>query len=169
MDVAEVISELERNRKVFQHMLSGLPFEFITWKPNPKGWSILEIVCHLIDEEVEDFRARTKHALENPEAPLIPIDPAGWVITRNYAGRDFKMALEHLGQEREKSIIWLNGLVNPKWKNAIDHPDLGKITAYSFLCNWLAHDYHHIRQINNMKHSYLKENSGDSLTYAGKW
>ncbi|SNZ01981.1 DinB family protein [Flagellimonas pacifica] len=169
MHLDEIIHQLERNRKVFFDIFNNLPSDFVTWKPNTKGWCVLEIVCHLIDEEIEDFRARVRHALDTPEASLIPIDPAGWPVTRNYMDRDFETSVKRLGQEREKSIAWLKGLVDPKWENAVNHPEMGKITAHSFLSNWLAHDYHHLRQINNMRYDYLKENSGDSLTYAGKW
>ena len=34
------------------------------WKPTPKDWSILEIACHLLDEEREDFRVRLRSTLE---------------------------------------------------------------------------------------------------------
>ncbi len=169
MDVSNVIDELERNRKVILGTFQGLPSDFVKWKANPKDWSILEIVCHLIDEEVEDFRARTKHALEHPEAPLVPIDPPGWVISRNYRGQNFESSVERWQQERQNSIAWLRGLSNPKWENAVDHPDLGPITAQSFLNNWLAHDYLHIRQVNSIRRTYLLKSSGDSLAYAGKW
>ncbi|MGX1930824.1 DinB family protein [Flagellimonas sp. 2504JD4-2] len=169
MDAHRVINELERNRKVFYEILHELPSDFVTWKRDPKHWCILEIVRHLIDEEIEDFRTRVKHALENPIAPLVPIDPPGWAISRKYMKQHFETSVNEWYQERGKSIEWLKNLSNPKWENAVDHPDLGKITAGSFLNNWLAHDYLHIRQINNLRYCYHKENSGDPLTYAGKW
>jgi hypothetical protein len=43
------------------------------------------------------------------------------------------------------------------------------MTARSFLTNWLAHDYLHLRQILRIKHHYLKTESGESLSYAGAW
>lgn len=169
MDIDRIIRELNRNQKVFVETLSGMPTDFITWKSAPSDWCILEIICHLVDEEKEDFRARVKHSLENPDAPLLPINPQEWPKERNYLGQDFEESLRKFTNERIKSIKWLQELSSRNWENAIDHPELGKITAGSFLYNWLAHDYQHIRQINNLKHSYLKQNSGDALTYAGKW
>jgi hypothetical protein len=38
-----------------------------------------------------------------------------------------------------------------------------------FLCNWLAHDQHHIRQLNTLQHEYLREKTGEDLKYAGDW
>lgn len=169
MNLHTIIQELDGNGRVFKETLSGLSKDLVLWKDRPNGWSILTIVCHLVDEEQEDFRTRVKHALETPDKPLVPIDPVGWISQRNYEEQDFRTMLQRFLDERKKSIDWLHGLEGANWENSVQHPDLGKITAHSFLVNWLAHDYHHIRQINNLKHAYLKQNSGDSLSYAGKW
>ncbi|MEO9510793.1 MAG: DinB family protein [Flavobacteriaceae bacterium] len=169
MGVEEVINELDRNGKVFVLLLNGLSLDVVTWKSKPEDWCILEIVCHLVDEEKEDFRARVKLSLETPNGPLVPIAPEDWPRERNYLGQDFKESLERWERERLKSIAWLKALPKVNWENAINHPKFGRISARSFLCNWLAHDYHHIRQINNLKYSYFKVKSGDSLSYAGNW
>ena len=169
MEVPEIIAALESNGKVFTETLSNVPAAMIQWKSDPSGWCPLEIICHLVDEEREDFRARVKHALETPAKPLVPFDPIGLMTLHNYMGQDFHEMLQQFRAERQKSINWLRNLKEPNWEHAVDHPNLGKISARSFLFNWLAHDYHHIRQINNLKHAFLKQNSGDSLTYAGKW
>jgi hypothetical protein len=139
------------------------------WKPNPEKWCLLEIVCHLYDEEREDFRARTKHTLETPNAPLPPIDPQGWVEARNYLQQNYHDKLNNFLTERELSVIWLQTLSNAKWDNAYEHPKLGRMTAKMFLANWLAHDYLHIRQITKVKFDYLKQLTNEDLSYAGNW
>lgn len=169
MKVEEVIRELDRNRKVFRALLTDISEELITWKADSKRWCLLEIVCHLVDEEREDFRTRVGHALEKPLEPLTPIDPVGWPKTRNYLEQDFETAVKKWEQERIASVKWLCELNDQNWESAVNNQELGKITARGFLFNWLAHDYLHIRQINALKHAYLKHKSGDSLTYAGNW
>ena len=83
--------------------------------------------------------------------------------------QDFESVLQRFIEERRQSVAWLNSLQNPKWEQTVDHPEVGPRSAKKFLINWLAHDYHHIRQINRIQHAYLKHTSGDDLTYAGKW
>ena len=169
MELQSVIAELERNRKVFTATLADMPQALISWKVNPKDWSLLEIICHLVDEEKEDFRARIEHALSKPGTPLKPIDPAGWVQKRDYGGQDFEKKVQQLDKERQVSIAWLKTTTDLDWDNTVLHPEYGSMPAHSFLYNWLAHDYHHIRQINGIKYHFLKQNSGDSLEYAGNW
>ena len=169
MTLESIIAELERNRKVFRETLSGAPLEVIHWKNNPKDWSLLEIICHLVDEEVDDFRTRVEHTLTRPNEPLKPFDQIAWIVERNYKGQNFEAMLQRFDEERSASISWLKTTKDLNWDNTIEHPNLGVVSASSFLYNWLAHDYHHIRQINNIKHAFLKQSSGDSLHYAGKW
>ena len=169
MNHSEIINSLKKNKPVFQSLLNESDKTIITWKPSPEKWCLLEIVCHLYDEEREDFRARVAHTLQTPNDQLPPIDPAGWVSTRKYMEWNFEETVKKFLDEREKSIQWLIGLKNPQWKNAYQHPKFGSMSAEMFLSNWLAHDYMHIRQIVKLKFDYLKEISGEKLNYAGEW
>ena len=164
-----IIQELKRNQSVFQQLLQDVPSEMITWKTQPDKWCLLEIVCHLHDEEREDFRVRTKQVLENPSLPLPPINPPAWVTERKYMEQDFSAVLQKFLQERAVSITWLESLQNPSWDNVYHHPKVGPRSAWMYLSNWLAHDYLHIRQITRLKYDYLGHRSGVSLDYAGNW
>ena len=169
MDYNKIVKELKRNADAFKTLLDKLSEEQYLWKQNPDKWCLLEIICHLCDEEREDFRKRTKLVLESPELPLPKIDPVGWVKERKYTEQDYTKKLNEFPAEREKSIEWLTSLQNPNWENAYEHPKFGKMSAKLFLSNWLAHDYLHIRQITKLKYDYLKFISGEDLSYAGNW
>jgi hypothetical protein len=164
-----IIEELDKNRFVFENLLKNKNEEEYLWKPSPDIWCLLEIICHLYDEEREDFRARTKHTLETPNELLPQIDPQSWVKSRKYMEQDYSEKLNQFLKERELSIKWLRSLSKPGWDNYHEHTKFGKMTAKMFLANWLAHDYLHIRQILNLKFQYLKTLTDENLTYAGNW
>ena len=67
MNPKAIILQLAVNRDVFKPLLSGKTDGEYLWRPEPGKWTLLEIVCHLLDEEREDFRARVKHTLEHPK------------------------------------------------------------------------------------------------------
>ncbi len=163
------IQSLLANRNAFEHLLSGLNQEEYSWREREGKWSIIEVVCHLRDEEIEDFRARVKSVLETPEKPFVQIDPANWVSERKYADQDYKRMLTAFLSERDKSIEWLSSLTDPKWDNAYNHPKVGPVSARFLLTNWLAHDYLHLRQVIRIKYNYLHFYSGHKLDYAGEW
>lgn len=164
-----IIQELATNRDVFRALLSGLSEAVFFWKPTADKWCMLEIICHLRDEECEDFRTRTKQVLETPNKSLPPINPAGWVKERSYVQQDFQLTLTDFLQERDHSVEWLRSLDVPNWDNAYEHPKLGPMSAYLFLSNWLAHDYLHIRQILFLKRGYHEATANEPLDYAGNW
>ena len=169
MLVNKIIEELDRNKDLFKTLLSNTPQEAYYWKPEAKKWCLLEVVCHLKDEEQEDFRARIKHLFSTPEQPLTPFDPSNWVIERKYIEQNFNDVLNTFLEQRTQSIDWLKSLKNPKWDNHQVHPTFGHRSAKMFLVNWLAHDYLHLRQITRLKYDYLNTTSSENLDYAGKW
>ena len=169
MKTDQIIDHLENNHLTFKSLLAKKNVDEYTWRPDAASWSLLEIVCHLYDEEREDFRARIKNTLETPHIQPPSIDPPGWVTGRKYAEQDYAGRLKSFLKERRQSIRWLKGLDEPKWKNVYTHPTAGEMSAYSLLANWLAHDYHHIRQINRRCYEYLRSKSNVDLTYAGDW
>ncbi len=159
--------QLLKNKTVFQALFEGLEEQEYLWRPEKGKWIMLEILCHLLDEEREDFKVRMKSVLKNPEESLPKIDPAGWVISRSYASQNYNDTLNAFLKERDQSLKWLKGLSNPLWKNAFQHPHFGPMSAELFYTNWLAHDQRHIEQIIRLKYAYLKHISTESLDYAG--
>lgn len=169
VDLSFYINQLQTNVLTIQSTLSHLPNTQLIWRPAPEIWSLLEVICHLRDEEKEDFRARLQSVLENPLKEFSSIDPIKWVKDRNYSLSNFQEALKAFVNERNNSIQYLQSLKNPHWENAYLHPKLGPMSAKFILANWLAHDYLHIKQITKLKYDYLKEFSKENLSYAGDW
>lgn len=167
-DISLYIASLRANAETFQSLFN-VPVEHIKWKQKAEQWNLLEIACHLHDEEREDFRMRLKLVLESPGKPFPPIDPAGWVHSRRYDMQDFKTIVKKFIEERTISISWLLSLQNPDWGNIYVHPKIGPMSAKFILANWVAHDYLHIRQIARIKYDYLKWFSEEDLSYAGNW
>jgi len=169
MQVNEIINQLDLNYKVFDSLLSNHTLEQSKWKPSEDKWCLLEIVNHLYDEEREDFRARLGKILHQ-DSEWDPIDPEGWVASRKYMERDYSLTLKSFFDERKKSIEWLKNLRVDNWNVKVVHPKQGEFAAYEMLCNWLAHDYLHIRQIIRLKYQMLEAAlKPGELEYAGKW
>jgi hypothetical protein len=169
MDHSIVIDKLSENRQTFEGLLIYVSGAECLWRPSPDKWCLLELVCHLNDEEQHDFRARVRFTLENIKEDLPSIDPVGWVTSKKYIEQNYEEVLKNFLNERIKSIEWLRSLESPNWKSEYIHPKFGGMSAEFFLANWLAHDYLHFRQIITLKYNYLKDSSGFDIGYAGDW
>lgn len=170
MDPHSLIGRLESGAIALAGVTAGLTTAQAAWRPEPGQWSLLEIACHLLDEEREDFRVRLDHTLHRPGEPWPSIDPAGWVQARDYAARDFTATMEAFAVERRRSLAWLRGLVQPDWDAAYVHPKLGTIRAGDLLASWCAHDVLHLRQMARWHWRRLQDTAGPFDTgYAGQW
>lgn len=140
------------------------------WKPAPEHWSILEICCHLLDEEREDFRPRLESTLRDPGAawPSLALD--GVAEKRGYNQRDLAPVVAEFAAERARSVAWLRSLPSPDWATAYIHPKIGPIRAGDLLASWAAHDALHLRQIAKRLHGLAgRDGDGFSTRYAGEW
>ena len=164
-----VISEFERNKTIIQQLYADVDDDMLYWRRSKTKWCLLEIICHLYDEERLDFRFRTQWVLDKPNEIPPPFDPIACVEDHQYMVQNGSDMVKKWIKERDLSIAWLKDLKDPNWENAFEHPKRGRMSAKYFLSNWLAHDYLHIRQILKQKFDYLKLNTGTDLDYAGVW
>jgi hypothetical protein len=169
MDVQRAVLQLARSAAAIR-ALCAAPGLDVHWKPTEKKWSILEVLCHLGDEEREDFRLRLDLTLHQQEKEWPPIDPEAWVKSREYAERDPEAALADFLAERERSIAWLKGLGSPDLTKTYLHPRPRPLRAGDLLISWVNHDLLHIRQIVGLQHAWVEATSKPYESgYAGKW
>lgn len=151
-------------------LLADVPDEDARRKPSSGAWSIVEIVNHLADEEVEDFRTRVSLTLEDPSQAWPGIDPEGAVVERRHNEKPLAGSLERFAQERAESVVWLRSVKDPDWSRAYQHPKLGAMRAGDVMLSWCAHDALHLRQIAKRVYELaLHDGEGFSAAYAGEW
>jgi hypothetical protein len=161
--------ELALGAETIRGLVAGVSPAEARVRPAPDAWSLLEVVCHLHDEEREDFRPRLDVVLHRPEEAWTRIDPAGWVTARGYNERDLGEVLLGFLTERERSLAWLGSLSAPDWKREYRAP-FGPITAGDLLASWAAHDLLHTRQLVELRRArLLDQTTGHSTQYAGDW
>ena len=170
MDLDRVLLRLMRNANIVTALTADIGAAQPRWKPSPDEWSILEVVNHLYDEEREDFRTCLDIILHRPDDVWPPIDPPGWAAERRYNERDLGDSLTRFLAERQASLHWLRSLNNPQWDNQSTHPAGYIISAGDMLSSWLAHDFLHIRQLNELQYAYHVQNVVPyGVVYAGDW
>lgn len=169
MEINYAIQQLKGNEKIIRGMVDGISGEQARWRPEPKSWSILEVINHLYDEDRSDFRVRLDIILHNPGKPWPGINPQDWVTERSYNERDLAESVENFVREREKSIVWLDGLGTPDLET-IYESSFGSMRAGDMVSAWVAHDLLHMRQLVELKWAYTNYMLLPYETaYAGDW
>jgi hypothetical protein len=170
MNPEKLISEMEQSTEIIRSLTADFDLEEARFKPTPETWSVLEVVCHLLDEEREDFRQRLDIILHRPGEAWPPIDTAGWVTSRKYLEQDYTEALNDFFVERIKSLAWLKTLENPKWDQEVMAPWDKPIKAGDMFAAWVAHDNLHIRQLVELRRARIEKITQPyGVYYAGDW
>lgn len=169
MNLAKLVEQMTHQAQIIEQVVTNVSAEQTRWRPDDEGWSVLEVVCHLYDEEREDFRVRLDMMLHRPGESWPKIDPQGWPTSRHYHTWDLAETLQGFLTERKQSITWLQSLGVPDWDTVYQAP-WGDIPAGDMMAAWVAHDILHIRQLVELQYAY----TAHKLTpyrplYAGKW
>lgn len=167
MQLENAIQLLQQHSQAIAQLTEDVMPEQAVWKPSPDSWSMLEVMCHLADEEREDFRARLMHILNGTEAPQI--DPQTWIIERGYNQRELAAAVQGYLAERKASLAWLRSLNGADMEKSYADPAF-PLRAGDMLSAWVAHDLLHLRQLIELRYAWLQQQMQPySVDYAGDW
>lgn len=170
MDLATLMASMESFPAMLASSVAGLSDEEVRVKPPSGAWSVLEIVCHLADEEAEDFRVRVLSTLEDPSKPWPNIDPEGALAERKSNEKILAEELGRFTRERSESIRLLREVSDPDWNRTYHHPSLGELRAGDIMASWAVHDMLHLRQIAKRRFEQLSTAGKPfGTTYAGSW
>lgn len=169
MEFKLLYQELVRSTEMIRALLSGISQEEAQTKPDAKSWSILEVLCHLHDEEREDFREHLDLILHRQNEEWSGIDPQGWVNERKYNEQNFIEIEDKFFTERWTSLKWLDGLSDANWDTEYMSP-FGLMKAGDMLGSWVAHDNLHIRQLVELRRVNIESITKPyAIQYAGDW
>ena len=169
MTFETLYKELQHNTEMIRALLAGLTQEEAQVKPDEESWSVLEVVCHLYDEEREDFREHLDFILHRQNEEWHLIDPQAWVIERNYNEKNFSDIQQKFFNEREISLDWLKKLENADWETVYTS-QFGSMKAGDMLASWVAHDNLHIRQLVELRRMRIEIITKPyAVEYAGDW
>ena len=164
-----LFKELKNSTEMMRALLAGISQEEAQIKPTPEAWSILEVTCHLYDEEREDFREHLDFILHRQNEEWHVIHPKEWVTERKYNEQGYAEMRERFFAERLKSLEWLKGLEEKNWDTTYTS-EYGSVTAGEMFACWVAHDNLHIRQLVELRREHIERITQPyPIGYAGDW
>jgi len=139
-------AELARMPVAIDALVAGLDAAEGRARPAPEEWAPVEIICHLRDEETEDFGARLAVVVAGG-GEFAPIDPEGWARTRGYRDVALPDAMRAWSDRRRTTVVRLAALSPDALVGARPHARLGRLSGLDLLAAWVAHDRLHAAQL----------------------
>ena len=169
MDYPYLLVQFRAMPERLRALAAGLSPQQARYKPAADAWSVLEVLNHLVDEEIHDFRSHLDFILDPEGKQWEPLDPQGWVTERKYNERDLQSTLDNFQRERAASIAWLDSLGDIDWETPYVS-EFGTMRAGDMFACWVAHDGLHLRQLAELHRALLEQAVGDyDVSYAGEW
>jgi DinB superfamily len=145
---------LARTPRVLGALLRGMPSSAVE-APNPEGWSLKDIVAHLVDVEDGVMVERITRLLESDRPFIRSIDPPARLAAGDYAARPLSDLLDDLAQHRARHVPWLASLTADQLARAGEHDEAGEVYVVDLAHQWAAHDLTHLRQLAVMLQTHL--------------
>jgi dienelactone hydrolase len=148
------LAVIARTPAVLRALLADLPTDLIE-RPNDEGWSLKDIVAHLVDAEGIAFSERISRMLAEERPTISSIDPPARLREGGYAVRTADDLLDELERQRREHVPWLSGLTPQQLARSGQHDQVGEIHPIDIAHQWAAHDMAHLRQIALMIQQHL--------------
>ncbi len=128
-------------------LMRGVARKELARRPEPKKWSVVEIVAHLADTEIT-MAWRLRNMVATPGTRLQWFNQDIWVKQCGYAERDPRKSAALFRALRESNVALLLSLPRRMWNSCYGIHDLrGRQTVLDFVTLEAAHDLNHLRQI----------------------
>ena len=146
--LADVRTELARLPATLRALLDGLDTTLWRERPVEDEWSPIEIICHLRDEEAEDFGARLRVVVTGGDR-FTPIDPERWAVERCYRDAEPVTTLAAFCARRAETLEFLTTVPPDRLRTTVTHASTGTValSGLDLLAAWVTHDRLHLAQL----------------------
>lgn len=141
------IDQLRKDLQIINSILTRSSADEVkTYRDSGTGWSVLEVVCHLLDYEGIYFeRARMTVEQEMPELPNP--NPNELVIEHQYSAQDLQATYQKWVERRNDYLAFLESLDDSAWQRSAKHPVRGVMSVEDQVALTVWHDINHLEQI----------------------
>ena len=150
------MDKLERNEKVelygrgydmLMSTLKDIPREMWKFKPEPKEWSVHEVLVHLADSE-SNAALRARMLIVQPDGVVMGYDQDKWTVELNYHEQSYEDALEIVRLARKTTHKILKEQPDEVFTHTAKHPEYDEpYTFEKWLNIYSSHIPGHIEQI----------------------
>ncbi|HJR81384.1 MAG TPA: DinB family protein [Anaerolineales bacterium] len=129
--------------------LKDIPKEMWQFKPEPKEWSVHEVIIHLADSE-SNAALRARKLIVEPGGTLMGYDQDKWAIELDYHSQSYEDALDVVRLVRKITYELLKKQPDEVFEHSVTHPEYDEpYTFEQWLDIYSAHIPRHIEQIRN--------------------
>ena len=137
---------LQATPAILHTLMVSTPHEKLIRNPGEGEWSLLELLCHFRDVDLEVNLVRIKAMLLEENVFITGQTTDQWAVERHYNLQDPCLAFNDFVSTRAKLIDILVGIQQSDWERRARHTFLGPTTFRELVEIMVDHDRLHIKQ-----------------------
>ena len=146
----EKIHAIERLAGDLARTVEGLTDEQLDTPYRPGGWTVRQVVHHLVDSHINAY-TRVRLVLTEDDPTIKPYDQDRWADLPDAKTMDVGVSLALLGPLQTRLAAAFRHARPQDWARTAHHPEHGRVTLEQFLNEYAWHGHHHLEQIERLK------------------
>lgn len=149
-DIESFLERVETTPARLREAVDGLDGEQLETPYRPDGWTVRQVVHHLVDSHLNSY-IRFKWAMTE-EVPKIKVyNEAAWAELEDGRSAPTEVSLRFLEALHERWAYFLRRLTADDLARTFDHPDWGTVRLDQTLALYAWHGDHHVAHITNLR------------------
>lgn len=146
---AQAVSAIAKLSAEMQAAVAGLSDEQLDTPYRPGGWTVRQVVHHVVDSHVNAY-IRTKVCLTENEPTIKPYDQDSWALLPD-SRLPVIVSLSMLdGVHARWTALW-NSMAPEQFGRVFRHPEIGPVTLDGQLQMYAWHSRHHVAHITALR------------------
>ena len=147
---AELIDSIANTPAAVREAVLGLSDDQLDTPYREGGWSLRQVVHHLVDSHVNSYCRFKLTATEN-HPTIRTYDEAAWGELEDARTADVGVSLAILDALHARWTTWLRTLTDEDWRRTMYHPESGDLVIDQLLALYGWHGPHHVAHITDLR------------------
>lgn len=149
-DRAGHLDRIEATPTDLRAAVAGLDESQLETPYRPGGWTVRQVVHHLVDSHVNSF-VRFRWALTEDSPKIKVYDQDAWSELPDSREAPIEMSLSLLGALHERWIFFLRRMTDEDFERTFEHPDWGTVRLDQTLALYAWHGDHHVAHVTRLR------------------
>jgi hypothetical protein len=136
---------LRNTPDALRSLVTGVPDDTLL-APVDDGWSVRDVIAHLVDTNRGVIVARMRRIVEEDNPYIRSIDAPGRLDAGGYRQRSVASLIDELSSAREQELAWVLAQPLEALERTGRHDSAGPISALDQVHQWAWHDLDHLQQ-----------------------
>ena len=165
MTIEDVRRALTATPPAVRAIVEGAAPEAMQFRESAEGWTPHDVLCHIADGEVSDWRPRVGLIMGDGDKRFTPFDRTSG--HRRYGAWTVPALLDEFDRLRDDNLTYLASLNldDERLKRTGIHPEFGTVTLDQLLSTWVVHDLAHINQLTRILLRHRRADVGPWTKY----